>query len=333
MESIKIKHQQTDNMEKVRLERITDDELLDLKKALEKKKDSEDFYGILSVLKVLTHKQITLEHLQNTKIGKTISSLTKIEVKGKDSDNEAQNIRQQAESLIERWRKVSKMEKNKKIEQKPESKPEPKPAQAQGIVTDSNHSSAGNGSARQGLFIPLGLKIHTGTGYRDAMIKKFIELMQVPPDEDNYNEDQLDCAAHLGNNIEKELFNKFPNIKEYQDKARSLVFNLKDSRNPELRVSLMQGILNPTQLVTMDPKEMASSQLKEQRDKIIKDNLNSRRTDWHLENAAAKGNVGFFTCRKCKSKNTTYFQMQTRGADEPMTNFVTCLDCKNQFKC
>jgi len=25
--------------------------------------------------------------------------------------------------------------------------------------------------------------------------------------------------------------------------------------------------------------------------------------------------------------------MQTRGADEPMTNFVTCLDCKNQFKC
>ena len=39
-----------------------------------------------------------------------------------------------------------------------------------------------------------------------------------------------------------------------------------------------------------------------------------------------------FTCRKCKSKKCTYYQMQTRSADEPMTVFVTCIDCGNRWK-
>ena len=40
-----------------------------------------------------------------------------------------------------------------------------------------------------------------------------------------------------------------------------------------------------------------------------------------------------FTCYKCKSKKCTYYQLQTRSADEPMTTFVTCLDCSNRWKC
>ncbi len=39
-----------------------------------------------------------------------------------------------------------------------------------------------------------------------------------------------------------------------------------------------------------------------------------------------------FTCGKCKSTKFTYYQLQTRSADEPMTTFVTCLDCGNRFK-
>ncbi len=42
---------------------------------------------------------------------------------------------------------------------------------------------------------------------------------------------------------------------------------------------------------------------------------------------------GMFTCGKCKSKKTTYYQMQTRSADEPMTTFVTCLNCNKKWKC
>ena len=32
------------------------------------------------------------------------------------------------------------------------------------------------------------------------------------------------------------------------------------------------------------------------------------------------------------SKKTTYTQAQTRSADEPMTTFVTCLDCNHRWK-
>lgn len=39
-----------------------------------------------------------------------------------------------------------------------------------------------------------------------------------------------------------------------------------------------------------------------------------------------------FTCYKCKSNNCSYYQMQTRSADEPMTTFVSCLDCGNRWK-
>ena len=39
-----------------------------------------------------------------------------------------------------------------------------------------------------------------------------------------------------------------------------------------------------------------------------------------------------FKCRKCGSRETCYYEMQTRSADEPMTIFITCLNCGNRWK-
>eukprot|EP00762_Andalucia_godoyi_P005603 ANDGO_00572.mRNA.1 transcription elongation factor S-II len=36
---------------------------------------------------------------------------------------------------------------------------------------------------------------------------------------------------------------------------------------------------------------------------------------------------GIFTCRKCKGERTVWRQVQLNSGDEPMTVFVTCLDC------
>ena len=39
-----------------------------------------------------------------------------------------------------------------------------------------------------------------------------------------------------------------------------------------------------------------------------------------------------YTCRKCKNNKCTYYQMQTRSADEPMTVYITCICCGNRWK-
>ena len=40
-----------------------------------------------------------------------------------------------------------------------------------------------------------------------------------------------------------------------------------------------------------------------------------------------------FKCGRCKERKCTYYQLQTRSADEPMTTFVNCLNCGNSWKC
>jgi DNA-directed RNA polymerase subunit M/transcription elongation factor TFIIS len=41
---------------------------------------------------------------------------------------------------------------------------------------------------------------------------------------------------------------------------------------------------------------------------------------------------GAFKCAKCRQWKTTYYELQTRSADEPMTVFVTCHVCKSTWK-
>ena len=42
--------------------------------------------------------------------------------------------------------------------------------------------------------------------------------------------------------------------------------------------------------------------------------------------------TAMFTCSRCKSKNCTYYEMQTRSADEPATIFITCLNCDKHWR-
>ena len=65
-------------------------------------------------------------------------------------------------------------------------------------------------------------------------------------------------------------------------------------------------------------------------DKIIEDNK------MNIENKyfpKIKASTDKFKCGKCKKKECTYYQLQTRSADEPMTTFVTCIYCGNHWKC
>ena len=39
-----------------------------------------------------------------------------------------------------------------------------------------------------------------------------------------------------------------------------------------------------------------------------------------------------FMCYKCKARKCTFYQLQTRSSDEPMTTFVSCLNYGNRWK-
>ena len=75
----------------------------------------------------------------------------------------------------------------------------------------------------------------------------------------------------------------------------------------------------------MTHQEMKPSRWKELIDQKIK-------RDENKYNTCIQASTDMFTCRKCKSKRCTYYELQTRSADEPATIFVTCLDCGKNMK-
>lgn len=113
----------------------------------------------------------------------------------------------------------------------------------------------------------------------------------------------------------------------YKNKMRSLFTNLKDPRNPNLRKKVVAGEISGKRLYTMTPKELASDEVKKELEEINKQNL------FNAQGAVEKRAItDRFTCSKCKQKKVSYFQMQTRSADEPLTTFCTCENCGKRWK-
>jgi len=93
----------------------------------------------------------------------------------------------------------------------------------------------------------------------------------------------------------------------------------------------------PDELVVMDVKvtlllkikDLANNDLIELRKKLAEDSFNSKRSDW---DSLQECNIsGLYRCGKCKESKTTYFQLQTRRADEGMTTyyFIMTIDMSN----
>ena len=55
-----------------------------------------------------------------------------------------------------------------------------------------------------------------------------------------------------------------------------------------------------------------------------------------IEKLQVEGNKSLatkqFLCTKCFKRECTYYEMQTRSADEPMTVFITCLNCGKHWR-
>ena len=84
--------------------------------------------------------------------------------------------------------------------------------------------------------------------------------------------------------------------------------------------------LKPVTLAFMTHQEMDPERWKP----FIEAKIKRDKVKYETRMAAA---TDTFKCRKCTSTECTYYQMQTRSADEPMTTFVSCINCGNRWKC
>jgi transcription elongation factor S-II len=112
-------------------------------------------------------------------------------------------------------------------------------------------------------------------------------------------------------------------VKEYSQNARRVIANLTYTPNAaKLLEKLNNGIIDPETLAKMSHRELNEEYWLEQDMKNMV--LFSKKEEQEHD--------GMFKCGKCKTFKTTYTQAQTRSADEPMTTFVTCLNCNNVWK-
>jgi DNA-directed RNA polymerase subunit M/transcription elongation factor TFIIS len=129
------------------------------------------------------------------------------------------------------------------------------------------------------------------------------------------------------NNIIHTIFNeKFIDI--YIAKARSMYTNLK-KKSYIKNNNLLERLQNDKQLLHnlpfMNHIEIFPENWKEL--------LNEKHKYDKSLCSSKKGIVSDqFKCGRCKQRKCEYYEFQTRGADEPMTIFITCLNCEKQWK-
>jgi len=130
-------------------------------------------------------------------------------------------------------------------------------------------------------------------------------------------------AIHEATN--KHIVKKWDNISFvhlYMDKLRSVYINLKSG---ELIEKLKTREILPQQIAFMSHHEMNPGKWKQ----LIERKM---MRDASKLNCNIQANTDMYTCSRCKSKKTIYYEMATRSADEQMTIFITCLDCGKNWK-
>ena len=123
----------------------------------------------------------------------------------------------------------------------------------------------------------------------------------------------------------KKLVKKWNNVyfvEIYLARVRSIINNLKSSKY--LFDLLLQKKIKPHEIAFLTHYEMSPNNW----EKLIKE---KQERDKSLYETKEVGNSEF-KCGKCKQNNCTYYQLQTRSADEPMTTFVNCLNCGNRWR-
>lgn len=158
----------------------------------------------------------------------------------------------------------------------------------------------------------------------------------------NKIKEKLELQEGMANNIEINIFNytvnqckdrnivrKWDNkyfVQIYTDKFRSIYNNINpiNDKNKEILKNIKDKKISTKNIAFMSHQELKPYLWKE----LIDAKINRDKNIGKDEDMLATDE---FTCFKCKKNKCTYYQLQTRSADEPMTTFVSCLICGNKW--
>eukprot|EP00095_Tigriopus_kingsejongensis_P005687 maker-scaffold158_size296719-snap-gene-1.16 protein:Tk05687 transcript:maker-scaffold158_size296719-snap-gene-1.16-mRNA-1 annotation:"transcription elongation factor s-ii" len=297
-----------------------EDEVMELRKQLEKctpngEHPEPDQSSALDLLQTLSRLRVNLNILTTTRIGMTVNALRK-----SSRDDEVITL---AKSLIKTWKKYvpetnAGGDKAKDKTKKDEGGP----------AKDDKTNGSQEGGSAQDEFLTQGLPCKAQATGDEVRLRCREMLSKSLTGEGELPEGMAQTVEEIADYIEDALFKKFKDTgMRYKNQIRSRVFNLKDKKNPALRENVLTGVIAPEKFSTMTAEEMASEDVKKQRQSFIKQGIDASQL------AKAEGtHTDLLQCGKCKKRNCTYNQIQTRSADEPMTTFVYCNDCGNRWK-
>ena len=114
----------------------------------------------------------------------------------------------------------------------------------------------------------------------------------------------------------------------YKNKLQSIYLNINKNsyiKNNYLIEMINKDKINLNEIAFLEPYELFPDKW----DKIIK----QKKAKEKLEYSQSMGTItNIYTCSRCKQNKCSYYRLQTRRCDEPMTIFIKCLNCSKSWK-
>ncbi len=167
------------------------------------------------------------------------------------------------------------------------------------------------------------------SSYRENIIEKFnsvIEDSRISSELENsiflWTSDELVRKGEVVENT-SDIFKKL-----YMNKCIQIYHNINPNssiKNISFLQRIKNGSLEITRVPFMSPLEIFPEHWEKLQEK-------QKATDELLYLKKPEAATDEFKCSKCKERRCTYYELQTRSIDEPMTKFVRCLVCDHRWR-
>ena len=131
----------------------------------------------------------------------------------------------------------------------------------------------------------------------------------------------------ISKNISRNWNNKYFKLL-YISRIRSIYTNINESsylKNDYLKKQILNDTIDCNNISKLPPYDIFPDNWKY----LIDEQMRKDKLKYELKPEAM---TDIFKCHRCSSRSCIYYEVQTRSADEPMTQFITCLDCNNHWK-